>query len=350
MMKLARVDAGLCGLRVGHWSLLVAARPLKVAGTLLAMLALACLLALSAGPIWVEPAQVVAALAGTAPARVQMLVLELRLPRIVAGLAAGSALGLAGALVQGACRNRLASPDALGVADGATLGVFAGLVVAGTGLMGPWWSGPAGAAAALALLLCAARKGVSIGALLIIGIGVASLLRALTELLLSRQELMHASALYAWSVGSLAGRGYDAALPLALALLVLSAPALLVLRRLDLLRLGSDLARTLGMPVRRIQSLALALACMLAGLAVGVCGPVAFVALAAPFIASRLAGGGRIAPVCAALAGALLVTGADTVGRLALDGAELPAGVICNLLGGPFMLWLLSSTSSGEMH
>ncbi|QYF95646.1 iron ABC transporter permease [Massilia sp. PAMC28688] len=350
MMLLARVDGSLYALRARRWSLLVALRPLKVAAALLATLVLTCLLALGAGQGWVGPSQVAAALAGAAPAGVHMLVLELRLPRIAAGVAAGCALGLAGALVQAACRNRLATPDALGVADGATLGVFAGLILAGTGLMGPWWSGPAGAAVALALLLCAARIGANIQALLVIGIGVASLLRAVTEMLLSRQELMHASALYSWSVGSLTGRGYDAALPLALALLVLSAPALLVVRRLDLLRLGSDLACMLDAQVPRLQWLALALACMLAGLAVGACGPVAFVALAAPFVASRLAGAGRVAAGSAMLAGAVLVTGADTLGRIALDGAELPAGVVSNLLGGPFMLWLLLSPDAGESH
>ena len=212
------------------------------------------------------------------------------------------------------------------------------------------WSAALGAAVLLVamLMLGAAGSRGGVAALLVIGIGVASLLRALTELLLSRQELMHASALYSWSVGSLAGRGYEAALPLSLALVVLAPPALLLARRLDVLRLGAGLATSLGAPVRRLQWLALLLAAMLAGLAVGVCGPIAFVALASPFIASRLAGGGRIAAASAAITGALLVVCADSLGRIALSGAELPAGVICNLLGGPFLLWLLLRGSAGE--
>jgi iron complex transport system permease protein len=121
-------------------------------------------------------------------------------------------------------------------------------------------------------------------------------------------------------------------------------PAMLLSRRLELLRLGVDSAASLGVPVRATQWTALLLAVLMAGLAVGVCGPIAFVALAAPFIACRR----RIAVGSAALAGALLVAAADTVGRIVLDGAELPAGVICNLLGGPFLLWILLTERSGE--
>lgn len=315
------------------------------------LLVVACGVALSAGPTSVGATQLLEALNGHGPAGVQLLVNELRLPRVAAGTLAGLALGSAGCLVQALTRNRLATPDILGVADGATLGIFIGLIAGGSGLMGPWWCGPAGAFAALGVLLLAAGRMDGRGhAVLIIGIGVASLLRAVTELALSRQELMHASALYTWSVGSLAGRGYAAALPLAAGLLLAIPAALLLSRRLVLLRLGPDIAATLGMPVRATQWQALLLAVVLAGLAVGVCGPIAFIALAAPYIATRLEGGQRIALPSAALAGALLVVVADTVGRLVLEGAELPAGVICNLLGGPFLLWLLLSERNGEQH
>lgn len=338
-------------LRGQRWSILVVPRSLLVNLALALMLALACGVALGAGPTSLGVSQLAAALDGHGPAGLQLLVNELRLPRVVAGALAGLALGSAGCLVQALTRNRLATPDILGVADGATLGIFVGLIAGGSGLMGPWWCGPVGAFAALGVLLLAAGRMDGRGhAVLIVGIGVASLLRAITELALSRQELMHASALYTWSVGSLAGRGYAAALPLAAGLLLALPPALLLTRRLALLRLGPDIAASLGMPVRSTQWQALLLAVLLAGLAVGVCGPIAFVALAAPYVASRLDGGQRIALPAAALVGALLVVVADTLGRLVLDGAELPAGVICNLLGGPFLLWLLLSERNGEQN
>jgi iron complex transport system permease protein len=322
-----------------------------IAVSLALLLVLACGVALGAGPTSLDLAQLYAALNGHGPEGLQLLVNELRLPRVVAGALAGLALGSAGCLVQALTRNRLATPDILGVSDGATLGIFVGLIAGGSGLMGPWWWGPLGAFAALAALLLAAGRMDARGhAVLIVGIGVASLLRAVTELALSRQELMHASALYTWSVGSLAGRGYAAALPLAACLLLALPPALLLSRRLALLRLGTDMASTLGVPVRATQWQALLLAVLLAGMAVGVCGPIAFIALAAPYIAARLEGSQGIALPSAALTGALLVVAADALGRLVLDGAELPAGVICNLLGGPFLLWLLLSERNGEQH
>lgn len=349
MTQTFAIESGLHCVRTRRWSILVAHRSLKAVLGLAALLLPVACLALCAGASWLTPLQVFAALANTGPASVQLLVNELRLPRVLAGLLAGAALGAAGCLVQALSRNRLATPDMLGVADGATLGIFVALVAGGTGLMGPWWSGPLGALAALAVLALAAGRMDSRGhAVLVVGIGVASLLRAVTELALSGQELMHASALYVWSVGSLAGRGYAAALPLATGLALLLPLALLLVRPLSLLRLGLDTAAALGVPVRSTQWAALLLAVLLAGLAVGVCGPIAFVALAAPFIASRLEGNERIGLVSAALAGALLVIAADTLGRIVFEGAELPAGVICNLLGGPFLLWILLTERSGE--
>ncbi len=351
MTRSFAVETGLHCVHRQRWSILIAHRSLAAKlGLLAALLPVTCL-ALCAGASWLTPAQVVAALAEAGPAGSQLLVKELRLPRVIAGLLAGAALGAAGCLVQALSRNRLATPDMLGVSDGATLGIFVGLIAGSTGLMGPWWSGPLGALAALVVLALAAGRMDSRGhAVLVVGIGVASLLRAITELALSRQELMHASALYAWSVGSLAGRGYTAALPLAAGLVLLLPPALLLSRPLALLRLGADTAASLGVAVRPTQWASLLLAVLMAGLAVGVCGPIAFVALAAPFVASRVEGGQRIALVSAALAGSLLVATADTLGRMVLKGAELPAGVICNLLGGPFLLWILLTERSGESN
>ncbi|CDG83713.1 FecCD family ABC transporter permease [Janthinobacterium agaricidamnosum] len=346
----APLEPGLHAWRRGGVSLLYAGRSLWVTGVLCLLLAATVGLGLMAGSSWISPQQLLALLRGEGAPGMQLLVLEFRLPRLLVGLLAGMALGLAGCLVQALTRNRLATPDLLGVADGATLGVFVALIGSASGMFGPWWVGPLGALGAVVLLLIAAgnlgRRGQR---LLIVGLALASLLRAVTELALSRQELMHASALYAWSIGSLNGRGYAAAAPLAAGLLLLLPLTLLCSRRLALLRFDLEIAGSLGLPVRTTQWQALLTAVLLAGLAVGVCGPIAFVALAAPFVAERLVGGGRIALFSAALVGALLVSGADTLGRVLLSAAELPVGVICNLLGGPFLLWLLLSERNKEM-
>ncbi|WP_211441942.1 FecCD family ABC transporter permease [Collimonas humicola] len=345
-----QLESGAQLLRCGRFSLLFARRSLWAGLGLCALLSAAVGVALMAGSTWLSPQQLLAVLRGQGAPGLQLLVLEFRLPRILVGLLAGIALGLAGCLIQALTRNRLATPDLLGVADGATLGVFVALISSAAGMFGPWWVGPLGALGAVLLLLIASgnlgRRGQR---LLIVGLALSSLLRAVTELALSRQELMHASSLYAWSIGSLNGRSYAAVAPLAIGLLILLPLTMLSTRRLALLRFDLEIASGLGLPVRATQWQALLSAVLLAGLAVGVCGPIAFVALAAPFIAERLVGGGRIALFSAALTGALLVVGADTLGRVLLAAAELPVGVICNLLGGPFLLWLLLSERKKEM-
>lgn len=329
---------GNAHLRLGPWSLLFDLAGLRRLA-LLAVLAVAVLaLSLMAGARWLTPTELLEGLQGQ---RSLGLLLEMRLPRVLVGLMAGAALGCAGWLLQIMTGNRLATPDILGVADGAALAIF--LVLAGGGMMGPWWVGPAGALAALALLLLASGGiGLRGRTVLVVGLGLASLVRAATEIALSRQELMHASALYAWSVGSLNGRGLDSALPLALGLALLLPVSLLAARRMALLRFDPDLARALGLPLRATQWQALLIAVLLAGLAIGVCGPIAFIALAAPFFAGRAGLPGAL------LAGGALVACADTLGRTVINGAELPAGVICNLLGGPFLLWLLLRERHGE--
>ncbi|MFC4158686.1 FecCD family ABC transporter permease [Chitinimonas lacunae] len=342
------LEPGLRALRCGAYSLLLPTRPLWSAFGLAVTLLLAFCIALLAGSTWLSPAQLLTALTGDGTGGTALLI-EFRLPRVLVAVLGGAALGMAGCLIQALMRNRLASPDLLGVADGATFAVLLALMASPTGMLGPWWVGPLGAIAAVTLLVGAAgRLGTRGQRVLVVGLGLSSLLRALTELALSRENLMHANALYSWSIGNLAGRSIESVWPLAATLTLLLPLAAFNARRLALLRFDSEVAATLGLPVRRTQWQALAMAVLLAGVAVGVCGPIAFVALAAPVLAERLAGGGRIAPIGAALAGASLVVLADTVGRTTLATAELPAGVICNLLGGPFLLWLLLSDNSAK--
>lgn len=344
-------EPGLRLWRYGRFSLLFNSRSVWTVVGLSVLLICFIGISLMAGSTWLSPQKLMSVLIGKASPGHQLLVLEFRFPRVLVGLMAGAALGAAGCLIQALTRNRLATPDLLGVADGATLGIFVALMSSASGLFGPWWVGPLGALGAIGLLLIASGNLGSHGQrLLIVGLALSSLLRALTELALSRQELMHASALYAWSIGSLNGRSYAAALPLAVGLILLLPSTLLATRRLALLRFDSDIAAGLGLSLRATRWHALMSAILLAGLAVGVCGPIAFVALAAPFVAERLVSGGRIALFSAALVGAILVVGADTVGRVLLTAAELPVGVICHLLGGPFLLWLILSERKGTMR
>lgn len=285
-----------------------------------------------------------------------MLLWQFRLPRILAGALAGSAFALAGLILQLLSHNPLAAPDTLGMSDGACLALFVGLLMQQTtgqadvfdpsnGGVGNWWLAPVGAGlAVLCLFLLAGKRRADATLLLLLGMALASLLRAFTELALASQPLLHASSLYSWSIGNLNGRNLASCRPLACALL-LALPILHLLRhQLALLYFPADLCQIWGMPIARLRWLALLLAITLAGLAIGLSGPLAFIALVAPYCAKRmqLRGFRPALPVFAcALLGALLVVCADSLGRLLLNNAELPAGVLCNLLGGPFLLWAL---------
>ena len=328
-------------LRVRTYSVLVPRRGLWAAlllGAVTAVVVVGAVVA-DAGPL--GPGASLAALAGSGSRGAVLLVQEYRLPRIVAGLLAGAALGAAGCLTQSLARNRLAAPDVLGINEGATLAVLLSVLGSSTGMLGAWWVGPIGAVAAAGLVLLAAGRVDGRGyRVLVVGIGIGAVLTSVTELLLSRQQLGHATAVYAWSIGSLAGRGYAVAVPVALLLAVLLPLALLTGRRLAVLRLDPDTATALGVPPRRAGPAVLLIATGLAGLAVGIGGPISFVALAAPVLAARLSGPARPPVVAAALCGAALVVAADALGR-SFGRVELPVGVVTSLLGGPFLLWAL---------
>ncbi|SMC25906.1 iron complex transport system permease protein [Andreprevotia lacus DSM 23236] len=342
------LESGVLVLRWRACSWLLAWRPLCVTTLLAAGLLGAVVLALLVGSQWLSPAVIWQVVQGDASS--SLLILEFRLPRVLVAVVAGMALALAGGLLQTLTGNRLASPELLGLTDGATCTMLIALVLSPEGSFGPWWVGPLGALLAMAsLLVVSGGVGQRGQRMLIVGIGLACLLRAMAELALSQQSLQHASAIYAWTTGSLAGKGTATLLPLAAGLAVLLPLAMLCRRQLALLRLDVDVAATLGVPVRAVQWLTLLTAVSLAGLAVGLCGPLAFVALAAPIIAERWAGGAAMPLPACALLGGMLVVLADLLGRILLPNAELPAGVICNLLGGPFLLWvLLGKGSAGK--
>ncbi|CAM5268204.1 Vitamin B12 import system permease protein BtuC [Streptomyces microflavus] len=168
------------------------------------------------------------------------------------------------------------------------------------------------------------------------------------SLLITRRAalLSSASSLYVWTSGSLNGRSYSVAVPVLIGLAILVPASLAVARHLGVLRFDDATASSLGSAPGRVRALALLLAVGLAGLAVGICGPVGFVALASPVIASRLAGPLRVPLVGSMLTGAVLVVAADTLGRIAFDGVELPVGIVTTVLGGPFLLWVLLGRSA----
>ncbi|MFG3256025.1 Fe(3+)-hydroxamate ABC transporter permease FhuB [Streptomyces sp. NPDC048172] len=343
----ARLARGEVPLRRGKVSLLVPYRPAFAVLGLLLVLGFAVTLSAYAGQSDMDLARTFRAVFGYGDHFDVLLVQKFRLGRIVAGLAAGAALGLAGCLTQTLARNRLATPELLGVNDGATAAVLVSVSLSASGTFGAWWAGPVGALVAV-LVVTAVSGGLGQRGyrVLVVGLAMSALASAITQVALSRRSLNSASSLYVWTSGSLNGRGYSVAVPVLIGLAVLVPLALAAGRQLRVLRFDDATAASLGSRPARTRMLCLLLAVALAGLAVGICGPVGFVALASPVIASRLSGPLRVPLAGSMLTGAALVVLADTLGRIVFDGTELPVGVVTTVLGGPFLLWVLLGRSA----
>lgn len=333
-------------LRIGRLSATYRRRPLLVPVLVLAVLVLVSAVSLGRGDFPISVAEVLRALVGLGDDTQRFIVLELRAPRIAVAVLVGVALGVSGALIQTFARNPLASPDVLGVTGGAAVGAVAVIVLGGSaaGLLGGL--GIPAAALAGGLLMAglvfglAWNTGIDGYRLVLVGIGLSAMAQAVVQYLLTRSDIQDAAVANVWITGSLNGRGWDQALPLALALLVLLPAAVALSRVLGVLQFGDETARALGVRVPLAQAVTVLVAVGLAAFAVSAAGPIQFVALVVPQIAVRLTGGSRPPLIAAGLLGALLVVTSDLVARTVLP-ATFPVGVVTAVLGAPYLLWLL---------
>jgi iron complex transport system permease protein len=315
------------------------------------------LLALGIGAVRVPPAQVLSALFGwhdeALTDTMRTVVQTVRLPRVLQGLLAGSALAVSGVLLQALFRNPLADPALIGVSAGAALGAVAVIVLGATLLVGVSrvlgvWTLPLAAFAgalltALLVFALARRDGVlDPTTMLLCGIAINALTGAgigLLTYLASDEQLRN---LTFWSLGSLGAATWGSLMGMAPVALVLLVGAPLLARPLNALLLGESEALHLGIAVERLKRWVITLAAAGAGAVVAVCGVIGFIGLIAPHMARLLAGPDhRVVLPLAALLGASLLTAGDLIARVAVRPAELPIGILTALLGAPFFLWLL---------
>ncbi len=245
-------------------------------------------------------------------------------------------------------RNPLASPDVIGVTQGASVGAVTGLLV--LGLSGPWVAAAAlvGAAAVTTVNLALAwRGGVTGHRFVLCGIGLAFVATSALGYLLTRSDVRDAQAALVWLSGSVSSATWEGNLRLAVALVVLVPAALALAPRLRMLALGDETATALGVPASRVRVLALVTGTALAAVATAAAGPVAFVALASAPIARRLVGDGRVALGSTAMVGVTVVTASDFVAQHLLPGLEAPVGIVTGLVGGGYLIWLLAATTPG---
>lgn len=271
-------------------------------------------------------------------------VLDQRVPRVLAAVLAGAALALAGTIVQAVCRNPLAEPSLLGVTSGAGLGaVLMILLVPGVGI---WPMSAAAGACALGVFalvyVLSSRGGLGSERLVLVGIGAQAGTTALITLVVLVIAPWDVNLALTWLSGSTYGRSLEQLLPVALALLVMVPLAATYRRELDVLSLDEDTPRVLGLPVDRSRLVLLGAAALTTAAAVCAVGVIGFVGLVAPHAARALVGArhARVLPV-AILVGAVLVSAADTLGRVVIAPGQIPAGLGTALLGAPYFVYLL---------
>ncbi|GAA2581346.1 iron chelate uptake ABC transporter family permease subunit [Actinomadura fulvescens] len=308
------------------------------------------LLGLCYGADWTAPGEVAAALAGTGDHVV--VVRDWRLPRVLAALVFGAALGVSGAIFQNITRNPMGSPDVIGLDEGAYTGALVAItLLSGTSVQLASSSVLGGLVTAGAVYLLATdRRGRTRGSvaslsglrLIVIGIAVNAILNAANSWIVLRAELEVAMAALGWSTGSLNGVDWaDLTIPLwiiGVLLVVIASRA----HSMHQAALGDAVAAATGVGLDRLRLVMVLAGVGLTATVTAVAGPIVFIALAAPQIGRRLARAPGVPLLPAALTGAVLLQTADLIAQALLAPESLPVGVVTTAIGGCYLIWLLT--------
>ncbi|MER6321834.1 FecCD family ABC transporter permease [Streptomyces coelicoflavus] len=328
------------------------ARRRRVAGLglLAALLVVVAAVSLAVGARALSPAEVWHGLvAAPEPdqrlTEIRLIVRTVRVPRTVLAVVAGIALGVGGALIQGYTRNPIADTGLLGVNSGASFAVVSG--IAAFGFTSPFqyvWLGFLGAAVAGVVVFGLSSIGRGAGnplTLALAGQGVTVFLAAMTTAV-ALTDKASLNALRFWNAGSLTGVGFDVIWPVSAFIAAGLLLALITLPSVNLLNLGDDVARGLGVNTALTRTVGVVAITLLAGAATAACGPIAFLGLMVAHVARYLTGPDyRWLVPYAGLLGAVVLLVCDIVGRLVVRPGELDAGVVVSLLGAPFFAVLV---------
>jgi len=282
-----------------------------------------------------------------------IVVRDIRLQRLIAGLAAGASLGMAGSIMQSLTRNPLADPGLMGVNAGAAFTIVLGAFLFGRADGGfiAALSFPGAALASLAVFAIGGGLRGEAGPvrLTLAGIALNALLMSLVSaIVLTRTEALEVFRF--WAAGSLAQANVRPLLEMSAIAALGAGFALLLAPRLEALALGTGLAKGLGTKPGRIQLGALAVLTMLTGAAVSIAGPIAFLGLMVPPLARRISGHNlRIELLVSALFGATILLLADTAGRLLVAPAEIRVGIMTALIGAPVFIWIARRLRPGAL-
>ncbi|MFG1694777.1 FecCD family ABC transporter permease [Nonomuraea sp. NPDC049309] len=320
------------------------------AGALALVLAAVAGASLAVGARALSPGEVWQGLFGAAGGdqrltEIALIVQTVRVPRTVLAIAAGVALGVGGALIQGYTRNPIADTGLLGVNAGASFAVVTVSIL--FGLANPYqyvWFAFLGAAAAGAVVFGLAGIGQGAGSpltLALAGQGTAVFLAAMTTAI-ALTDQTSLNALRFWNAGGVAGVGFDVIWPVVVFIAAGLVLAATTLPAINLLNLGDDVARAMGVNIARNRTVGVVAITVLAGAATAACGPIAFLGLMVAHIARYVTGPDyRWLVPFAGLLGAVVLLACDILGRVVTRPGELPAGVVVALAGAPFFAALV---------
>lgn len=331
--------------RIGQFSLPYQPLHIVVAFVLLALVCVISTYSMTLGKFSISLSQVVDAVLGIGEGGVKdRVILNIRLPKVLTAVFVGAALGISGAVFQSVSRNALGSPDVIGFTTGAATGAITQIVLFEQGPLAVALAAIVGGVlTAVIVYLLAIKSGVVGGYRLILtGIGIGSILSALNGLMLVKGNLDSAIMANFWLAGSLHARTWTHVYPVLIGVVFLL-PIMMVLKRaLSMIEMGDDIATQLGIRVERIRLSMIFFAVMLAAFATGAAGPIAFIALAAPQLVSRLRQSRTLSLFSSGLMGAVLVLTANVLIQWLPFQASVPIGRMTGIVGGIYLIWLLT--------
>lgn len=276
------------------------------------------------------------------------ILLHVRLPRMLLGFLVGCSLATVGVALQALLRNPLADPYVLGVSSGAALGAAVGVLLgAGTTFLAETALPAYGFAGGLLALVVVYRMAASyeqlpIHSLLLTGVILNAIFSALIMFITSILEPNRSYGMIAWLMGTLTAPTYGGLIGLAVYLSIGLFLLFSQMRVLNILALGEDSARTLGIDTEKAKRFIFVLTALVTGAVVSVSGMIGFIGMVVPHAVRLVTGADhRLLLPASALVGGIFLMGADTIARTMISPAEIPVGIITALAGGPFFVYLL---------
>ncbi|MET0468524.1 MAG: iron chelate uptake ABC transporter family permease subunit [Aeromicrobium sp.] len=330
--------------RAGSFSIRLHRRSMVVGAVIAVGILGLAVVALLVGDYPVSAGQALQALVGRGSDPLAIFfVQDQRAPRIVCAVLVGAALAMSGAIFQSLSGNPLGSPDVIGFTSGAATGALLQIILLGGGAAAVSTAALVGGIGTAVLIYALAWRGGLTGyRLVLVGIGVAAMLQALNGLLVVRASLDAAQTATQWLAGSFNASSWTDVTVIGLTIVILVPMAAALARQLSLLAMGDDVAHGLGVDVERTRLGLVAAGVGLVAMATAVCGPIVFIALAAPQLARRLT---RSTTAClgpSALMGGALVLASDLIAQRLFAPTQLAVGIVSGSLGGVYLIWLLA--------